>query len=141
MTQEQIKKDIDFIDEILFDLRNNTVGNAISLLKDWKHELQKEYSGVSKGVELIAQERKRQLGELGYTRQEDEKYTESQLAFAAATYAIPDHLRQYSKATKEPHFWPWNAESFKPAPRVVELRKAGALIAAEIDRLINSDKS
>ena len=35
--------------------------------------------------------------------------------------------------------WPWDLEWFKPSPydRIRELVKAGALIAAEIDRLQN----
>jgi hypothetical protein len=34
-------------------------------------------------------------------------------------------------------FWPWTQRTFKPTPhdRIRELVKAGALIAAEIDRL------
>ena len=37
--------------------------------------------------------------------------------------------------------WPWNGSYWKPTPddRIKELTKAGALIAAEIDRLLNEN--
>lgn len=33
------------------------------------------------------------------------------------------------------HLWPWGTQSFKPTNSIRDLTKAGALIAAEIDRL------
>lgn len=48
-------------------------------------------------------------------------------------------FRDYHQGSRlsKPLRWPWEAEAFKPTPddRVRELVKAGALIAAEIDRL------
>ena len=101
------------------------------------------------GIELIAEERKRQIEIEGWTARHDAGYTDNQLALAAIAYAAPEILDPISiSATKivgiflriQRHvFWPWNKKWWKPTPdnRVRELAKAGALIAAEIDRLQN----
>lgn len=85
------------------------------------------------GIELIAEERKRQIEVEGWTQEHDAKYVDLQLPFAAIAYAIPDGLESVNRK----HYWPWNKKWWKPTPnnRVRELQKAGALIAAEIDRL------
>ena len=93
---------------------------------------------AKKGVELIAAERKRQIKEEGYTEEQDAKNNQfGELAFAAACYALP------IGRAKIMDLWPWDANDYKPSgsmdgePRIHELAKAGALIAAEIDRLQN----
>ena len=70
------------------------------------------------------------------------------MAIAAACYAIPDDVREKPiwSATLLEYLWPWEFAWWKPAvktrserkareSRIRELVKAGALIAAEIDRL------
>ena len=85
------------------------------------------------GAKLIAQERQRQIREEHWSRRHDREHDESELARAAACYALP---AEYRKKISLMHLvWPgfWD---FKPGPtRIRELVKAGALIAAEIDRL------
>lgn len=80
------------------------------------------------GVELIKQERKRQIEKEGWSLKHDQIHADGQLAIAASVYADNENY----------HKWPWHKESFKPTPndRIKELTKAGALIAAEIDRLL-----
>lgn len=83
------------------------------------------------GVKLIAAERERQIEREGYDAEHDDSdHDQQELARAAAQYAIPSHLRGVS-------LWPWSWIWWKPTPddRVRELVKAGALTAAEIDRL------
>ena len=93
------------------------------------------------GIELIAEERKRQIEVEGWTEEHDAEHTNEALAMAAVCYAIPSVLRMYSYnpliKARIPEYWPWDKESWKPSPenRIKELIKAGALIAAEIDRL------
>lgn len=97
------------------------------------------------GIELIAEERKRQLEKCGWTSEHDDNETDDQLANAAATYAIPAWTRSMlvdiigSKDITGDicPTWPWDPVWWKPSPndRIKELSKAGALIAAEIDRL------
>lgn len=83
------------------------------------------------GVDLITAERTRQIQEEGWTDEHDDKYTNESLSIAAACYALPTFLR-FSIM----HLWPWDRKWFKPSiDRIRELTKAGALIAAEIDRL------
>lgn len=85
------------------------------------------------GAELIAAERDRQVSAEGWTPEHDDQHTRGELAKAAGVYAMP-----FNGSWKLAN-WPW-PDGLKPAPptteaRIRELEKAGALIAAEIDRL------
>jgi hypothetical protein len=90
------------------------------------------------GVELIAQERERQIEKEGWTAEHDADHTEGQLAKAAACYAF-DAVALPTIDAKRFIFdnWPWSRKWWKPTPddTIRQLTKAGALIAAEIDRL------
>lgn len=89
------------------------------------------------GVELIAAERQRQIEAEGWTPEHDDEYLHGELIRAAVCYALEPGtpIREHTP----PMWWPWTwSESWwKPTPgdRIRELTKAGALIAAEIDRL------
>lgn len=93
------------------------------------------------GIELIAEERQRQIEVEGWTKEHDTEHIDDSLAFAAVCYAIPHAYRKFSycpsRKERLPEFWPWDKEWWKPCPqdRIRELVKAGALIAAEIDKL------
>jgi hypothetical protein len=92
------------------------------------------------GIERIADERRRQIEEEGWTADHDDQHENNELAKAAACYALPfpDFYDEYT-GDERARFFPnqWAEERFKPTPnnRIRELEKAGALIAAEIDRL------
>jgi hypothetical protein len=101
-------------------------------------------STVSTGVQLIASERHRQIHEEQFTPEHDQAHNDGDLASAAACYAMRGRDREertYSQGDRArgrcPKLWPWEGDAWKPTPndRVRELVKAGALIAAEIDRL------
>jgi hypothetical protein len=95
------------------------------------------------GAALITEERRRQIKEEGWTPQHDDQHDGSELAKAAVCYAIaglyPDGSQGAKRALEHtvvpwwPHGWAWSR--WKPAGRIRNLVKAGALIAAEIDRL------
>lgn len=97
------------------------------------------------GVELIAAERLRQKTEEGWTDKHDDEHTNGELAIAGASYAWPNPRPLDIKLR-----WPWSKTTWKPVmsyiddpkervqARIRELVKAGALIAAEIDRLQRS---
>lgn len=104
------------------------------------------------GIELIAAERKRQINEEGWTPTHDEMYMAGELALAVACYASPVPLYQWLIDVDKITFvdpWPgWDKrkripltnelirnEELPVAERIRNLEKAGALIAAEIDRL------
>lgn len=83
------------------------------------------------GVELIAEERQRQIEVEGWTAEHDAEHQSHELEFAAISYAIPEGLDSINPK----HYWPWDKEWYKRTPndRVRELVKSGALIAAAID--------
>lgn len=89
------------------------------------------------GSEIITQERERQLSQEGWTAQHDDNHPQGHLALAGACYALDFAL--YCRTAKE--LWPWDIEWWKPSKEATipesihELAKAGALIAAEIDKL------
>lgn len=86
---------------------------------------------------MIAQERRRQMSEEGWTPEHDDAHDEGELARAAACYALPSRFRRGGIVISGTYVWPWANHWWKPTPddRVRELVKAGALIAAEIDRI------
>jgi hypothetical protein len=86
---------------------------------------------TSQGVELIKAERQRQVKVEGWTPEHDAKHTEGELATAAACYALGEL----------DNTWPWEAHWWKPKDRISNLVRAGALIAAEIDRLLAKPKT
>lgn len=94
---------------------------------------------MKKGIELIAIERERQITEEGWTSGHDQEHNRGELALASAAYASAELYRRTTSEGYDntPHIWPFDASSWKPTPkdRIRELVKAGALIAAEIDRL------
>lgn len=85
------------------------------------------------GIELIAEERQRQIEVEEWTPEHDDKNTNEQLVIAASCYCLPIAQREFCIREQ----WPFDYEWWKPTPndRIRELQKAGALIAAEIDRL------
>lgn len=89
------------------------------------------------GIELIENERKRQIEKEGYDKEHDKEYDHGELAVAGACYALPEYERECFDDFDE--LWPFERKYWKPSPkdRIKELSKAGALIAAEIDRLLN----
>jgi hypothetical protein len=93
------------------------------------------------GIERITAERERQIKKEGWTPLHDDQHRNDELAKAAACYALPRYSRQDGCGRR--FFWPytWNEKWWKPSPndRIRELEKAGALIAAEIDRLLRID--
>jgi hypothetical protein len=103
-------------------------------------------TGRGTGVELIAAERQRQIDQEGWTPEHDDQHRAGELGQAAACYADPgretrprwvEGISGRMARAAIPLRWPWEYGSWKPTPddRLRELVKAGALIAAEIDRL------
>lgn len=103
------------------------------------------------GVDRIKAERLRQINDENYTSEHDaDHHARGELAMAAACYVLlagRQHLNKgaYSNAFARELFpwspsnglyWPFDRDSWKPSDDPVRnLEKAGALIAAEIDRL------
>lgn len=96
------------------------------------------------GAGRITTERHRQIEQEGWSKDHDDSYENEELALAAVQYALPARHRPLVRmnGTAIPVDWPWEDSSWKPTPedRIRELEKAGALIAAEIDRLIRAQE-
>lgn len=90
---------------------------------------------MATGAELIAAERDRQMDSEGWSSEHDDAHVNDEIAMAASCYALPNRHRRL--IADVPAGWPWSTDFWKPSTddRVRELVKAGALIAAEIDRL------
>lgn len=110
------------------------------------------------GIDLIAAERKRQITEKGYTPDHDDQHVDGEMALIAALLASPELLYKQTNENGRPGFtdpWPeswerrWDQRPYfdkngRPnhdvdlgtRDRIQQLQKAGALIAAEIDRLL-----
>ena len=93
------------------------------------------------GSEMIAAERQRQIDVERHSAEHDDEHETGDLAMAGACYALiaADPYRQPIRSIMT--FWPWDERFWKPKTghpggRLHDLVKAGALIAAEIDRMI-----
>jgi hypothetical protein len=112
------------------------------------------------GVELIEAERQRQVEVEGWTPEHDVQHRNGELARAAATYAVDGELfiretrmllinqgrgfadpDDYAPTTAYFPLWPFESQWYKPKNRLHDLARAGALIAAEIDRLLAKPKT
>ena len=118
-----------------------------------------EHSGVAR----IATERARQVEKLGWTPEHDRDHDDASLALAAVCYAAQAAgvrvfvQRNYAASIQFEDPWPWEASDARfygdagsrgnvlqdPPNKefcVRLLEKAGALIAAEIDRLLGDEQ-
>jgi hypothetical protein len=97
-------------------------------------------TSTATGAEAIAAERQRQIHEEGYTPEHDAHHDLRNLTAAARAYLITgsDPNLRGSRSTshvRASRVWPWEPDGFKPDYGLRDLVKAGALIAAAIDRL------
>ncbi len=90
------------------------------------------------GAELIAAERARQISKEGWSSEHDDEHTEGEMIAASIAYAVASHDQVIGETLPDgpPKTWPWESVWWKrDADPIRNLVKAGALIAAEIDRL------
>jgi hypothetical protein len=116
-------------------------------------ELQGDGSeSMTAAVELIASERRRQIEAEGYDEAHDDRHDRGELIEAARCYAYAaqvaewDNLADWFGIDAEGRIklpaasnarWPWSPRDWKPTGDPVrDLTMAGALVAAEIDRLL-----
>lgn len=103
------------------------------------------------GIDLIAEERKRQIEVEGYSAQHDSQHKASDLIYAAIAYAesakVGTNCNEIGntneheimrRKTEMGRYYPFGW-TFKPSTDIRDLVKAGALIAAAIDRLQTKD--
>lgn len=109
--------------------RENHHVEVVGKLLDRISEL--ESRTVTAAAADVLAERQRQVTAEGWTAERDDGYQNSELADAAACYAIHAHNQGFST----PAHWPWSQDWWKQTSPRRDLVKAGALILAEIERL------
>lgn len=102
-------------------------------------QLHERLSGVTAttGAYMIAVERERQIKDEGYNAEHDHVHEPMTLARAAVSYILcnDEKKRRIAKTT----YWPWEDKYYKPRDMKRNLIRAGALVAAAIDRLLAED--
>lgn len=98
------------------------------------HSLRVREHLLPHGVAAIMSERIRQIHVESYTVADDLDYDNDELVGAALAY-VSQHWYRNGVGGRPPQSWPWDAKFWKPVDRRRDLERAGALIAAELDRL------
>lgn len=96
------------------------------------------------GAQMIAYERERHKTVEGYTAQHDRQHCDLELTRAAECYidAAKARVRGLLDYANKPFYWPFEDATWKPSPSAVKmLVKSGALLAAEIDRLLEEENN
>ncbi len=88
------------------------------------------------GVGLIMAERQRQISGEGFSSKHDDTWANGEMGEAAMCYL----LAQSNDVDTCLWLWPWAPEWFKPGDHKRNLVKAGALIAAELDRVLRMEQ-
>lgn len=82
------------------------------------------------GLEQITEERLKQIAKYGWSGYHDVMYKDQELLKAAAAY-----LMHCLHGGAWASYWPWDMSTFKDEGYVENLKKVGAFVAAELDRL------
>lgn len=90
-------------------------------------------AALTQAARDVLAERRRQVEQEGWTPKHDDKYSNCELARAAATYALCSHIEQLKLCGEQ--VWPWHPDWWKRTTYRRDLIKAGALILAEIERI------
>lgn len=86
------------------------------------------------GIELISQERQKQMDMYGFDADHDDDHSAGEIVAAAECYMVYGTNPRFQ--TSAPMLWPWKDIWYPTGMNQIRaLTKAGALIAAEIDRL------
>ena len=103
------------------------------------HKLKSGVDFIATGIDFIAAERERQISSKGWTLEQDEGHQRGELIDAAQSYIRAAVNIGHPGLQKPPQTWPWEPQAWKPEGNSLQnLVKAGALIAAEIDRQTRS---
>jgi hypothetical protein len=112
----------------------------------WEYYAEEYRKLCQSGIGRIFGERNRQMNAEGWTAEHDDEHALGELALAAVAYASPFPVKVKGPVMLPGHFfstevwrdpWPWDedCDKRKKHSRIRQLEIAGALVAAEIDRL------
>ncbi|WPE22436.1 hypothetical protein [Shinella zoogloeoides] len=94
---------------------------------------------MSKAIEDVFAERRRQIEAEGWTAKHDDAHGKGKLLLAARAYFAHATDRALSQPRGDragiPFEWPWDKKWWKPKSPRKDLVRAGALALAEIDRI------
>lgn len=96
------------------------------------------------GALLIELERRRQVEQEGWSADHDDGHVRFELSRAANSYVLNAAAQVRGPAdlaSDVPEWWPWGPEAWRPDTPIRNLVKAGALLAAEIDRLLRLEEA
>lgn len=84
------------------------------------------------GTELIAEEREKQIKKYNHTAVSDNCfYKDKELLRASMTYL----MLALTQSAEGEQYWPWHPDWLHDEGYIENLKKAGAFIAAELDRV------
>jgi hypothetical protein len=92
---------------------------------------------ASQGAAMIAAERGRQVSVEGWGAEHDDVYVSGSLVRAAVAYLM-QVVGGDQSGEQIRRWWPWSFDFWKPKSALRDLVRAGALIAAEIDRRLRA---
>ena len=142
MIAQQSIKDLqsDYINEK--QRLENIVDTANERSREWEKECKRLREAMriecTTGAYCIVTERQRQINDEGYDKKHDMHHSPKEFVNAAIAYAIYEdeaYVNCDENVTCYEKLWPWEKQYFKPKDKKRNLIKAGALIAAAIDRL------
>jgi hypothetical protein len=98
---------------------------------------------MSKALDDVIAERRRQVDVEGWSAEHDDRYSREELATAAACYAAPNAVWWGTHGLKILWWqrkggyliWPWNISWWKPKDRRRDLVRAAALAIAAIEQM------
>lgn len=112
--------------------------NVYAYLYKISEKEKKEVPVEKSAIELVKEERERQIKEEGFGPEHDDKWVNGELANAASCYAMTDDaINGLKRLSGVPMHWPFDNSWWKRSPddRIRDLVKSAALAIAEIERL------
>ncbi len=110
-------------------------------LADLEKNLHGRVASATNGIDLIMAERQRQISGEGFSSSHDDNWLDGEMVDAAMCYLYARNDRRKSVRDENGFWlWPWATEWFKPGDYKRNLVKAGALIAADLDRVIRLEQ-
>ena len=138
MDWKEIKKIVNIADNMIdLDIQDK-LPECCATEEGYYKEILKKYNETKQltGIDLITEEREKQISKYGYTPEHDSGYKSYQLVFGALAYL---NTAIYGKSVGEED-WPFDAKYFHDEGYVESLKKAGAFIVAELDRVSYNKK-
>jgi len=96
---------------------------------------------MKSGIALIQEEREQQATREHFSAEHDSQWESGELRRAAVAYLLANDVPLNITEHQALFWWPWDLFWWKPKDKISNLVRAGALIAAEIDRLQELEKS